>query len=185
MNGTFYFTCYCQMGTTNKFAHQIGHICQILNMHMQELDVNRYATYEATRINHSAGTVHVWHILLNRHGCYIPKYISHSQCLHRHTHPILLHTHAKTQPTAISTSPVIAKYVLETTMPAKLGIYAIHAKYLTCIYRNCICTYEVCIRTSVLHKGVQMHRHMDTQQMADSDCFRLNLEGQISHKVLF
>ena len=35
---------------------------------------------------------------------------------------------AKTQPTAIYTY-VIAKYVLETFMPTKLGIYDISAKY--------------------------------------------------------
>ena len=35
-----------------------------------------------------------------------------------------MHTRAKTQQNAIHTSHIIAKYVLETNMPMRLGIYA-------------------------------------------------------------
>ena len=38
--------------------------------------------------------------------------------------------HAITQPTVINTSHVIAKCVLETYMPTKLGIYATYLIYL-------------------------------------------------------
>ena len=52
--------------------------------------------------------------------------------LNAHVDPTLLCKYTKIHPTAMSTSSVIAKYVLETNMPIKLGVYA---KYLTCIYR--------------------------------------------------
>ena len=48
-----------------------------------------------------------------------------------------MHTTAKTLQTATFTTHVIAKYVPETDMPTKLGIYA---KYLNGIYGRCICT---------------------------------------------
>ena len=44
--------------------------------------------------------------------------------------PTGLHICAITQPTAIHTSHVIAKYVPETNMPTKLDIFAIYTKYL-------------------------------------------------------
>ena len=45
-----------------------------------------------------------------------------------------LHKYAKTQQTATSSLPVIAKYVLNTNMPIKWIIYA---KYFGCICRGC------------------------------------------------
>ena len=46
-----------------------------------------------------------------------------------------LHMCAKTQPTAIYASNVIAKYMLETNFLSKLDIYS---KYLTDLYEKCI-----------------------------------------------
>ena len=40
------------------------------------------------------------------------------------------------QPTAIYTSHIIAKYVLETNILTTLEIYAIHAKYLIDLHQN-------------------------------------------------
>ena len=43
------------------------------------------------------------------------------------TDPTFLHHCAKTEPTVIDSSHVIAKYMLETNMPTTLGICAIYA----------------------------------------------------------
>ena len=63
-----------------------------------------------------------------------PNIAQMANMLNGHIYPILLHRYTKTQPTAVSTSPVIAKYVLERNMPTKLDTCAIYAKNLTCIY---------------------------------------------------
>ena len=52
----------------------------------------------------------------------------------------------QTQPTAMHTSYVIAKYVLEENTPTKLGIYAIHTKYLTGFYGTYIYIYVLHIK---------------------------------------
>ena len=49
--------------------------------------------------------------------------------------------------TATSTSLVIVKYVPETSMPTKLGKYAIYAKYLACKYKRCMHTYMAQIKS--------------------------------------
>ena len=48
-----------------------------------------------------------------------------------------MHICAITQATAIHTSHVINKYVLETNMSTKLAMHAIYAKYLIDLYRRC------------------------------------------------
>ena len=76
---------------------------------------------------------------------------SHNQHIKWLYGPNILLMCAKTQPTAINTSHVIAKYVLETNMPIKLGIYT---KYLIDSYGRSIhmcATYEV---TSINHVTV-------------------------------
>ena len=54
------------------------------------------------------------------------------------TDPTFLHTYAKTQPNATSTSHVFAKYVTETSMLTNLGIFV---KDLTGIHCGCIHIY--------------------------------------------
>ena len=52
-------------------------------------------------------------------------YVSHTtNILNVHIDTTCLHVYAKTQPAAIYTSHGIARYVLETNIPIKLGIYA-------------------------------------------------------------
>ena len=63
------------------------------------------------------------------------KYSSHGQHAKWYVDSALLHIYAKTKPTTICTSHMIAKYVPETNMPVKWGTCSIHAKYLTHIYR--------------------------------------------------
>ena len=80
-------------------------------------------------------------MLLNKYECYI-AYESHTNnILNGHIDPTFLHTCHKTQPTAINTTHVIVKYVPETNMPNKLGIYDIYAKYMIDLYGRCICIY--------------------------------------------
>ena len=65
------------------------------------------------------------HMSLNKYDYHI-AYASHTtNILNRHKDPTLLYICALTQPSAIHTSHVIAKYVLETNMPTKLSISAI------------------------------------------------------------
>ena len=54
------------------------------------------------------------------------------------------------QPNVIHNSSIIAKYVLETNMQTKVGIYAIYAKYMIDLYEN-VYTYEV---TAINHVTV-------------------------------
>ena len=58
--------------------------------------------------------------------------------LYGYIDPTFLHRCATTQPTATHTFHVIAKYVLETNMPTKLGIYA---KCSIGLYGRCIHIY--------------------------------------------
>ena len=73
------------------------------------------------------------HILL-KYYCHI-AYVSHNQPNEWAYRPNILHIHSKTQLIAIHSCHVIAKYVLETNIPSKSGIYA---KYLIDVYGRCI-----------------------------------------------
>ena len=81
------------------------------------------------------------HILLNKYDCHIAYVRQASNILNGYIDWIFLHICAKTQPTAINTSHVIAKYVLVTGIPTKLGIYNIYAKYFINLYGKCIHIY--------------------------------------------
>ena len=39
-------TYYCQICARDKYGHQMGHICQILNMHIWAIYVQEHNTYE-------------------------------------------------------------------------------------------------------------------------------------------
>ena len=81
------------------------------------------------------------HILLNKYDCHI-AYTSHtSNIVNGYIHPTFLQICAKTQPTAIHTSHVIAKYVLETNVSTKLSIDALYAKYLIDLCGRCLYIY--------------------------------------------
>ena len=74
--------------------------------------------------------------IMSKYGFHIQN-ISHMvNMLNGHIDPMFLHIYTITQLTATSTSSVIAKYVPETNMSTKLGIYA---KYFKCIYGGCMC----------------------------------------------
>ena len=65
------------------------------------------------------------------------KHSSHGQHATWTCEPNMLHLFTKTQPTATSTSLIIAKYVPEIYLPTKLDIYTIYGKSLNCMYRGC------------------------------------------------
>ena len=74
----------------------------------------------------------------NKYGSHILNTAHKANILYGHVNPPFLHVYAKTQPTATSTSPVIAKYVQETNMPMKLDILTIYAKIF------CMHMWDVC-----------------------------------------
>ena len=126
-----------------------GHICHILQILHLHTDMYAHinATYKVTGINHwTRSNIHIYFTTsLNKYkykyGCHIPNIHHLTNIPHGHIDATSLHMCAKTQPTATSASPVIAKYVLETNMPTNLGIYAIYVQYLMCTYGGCMCTY--------------------------------------------
>ena len=86
------------------------------------------------------------HILLNKYDCHIAYVSDTTDILNGHIDQTFLHMCATAQPTAIHSSHVITKYVLETNVPNKLAILSLFAKYLIDLYGRCIhiyATYEV------------------------------------------
>ena len=81
------------------------------------------------------------HSLLNRYAATLHMWVTQPMYSWGYR-PNIFHICAKTQPTTIHTSHIIAKYVLETNMPTRLGIYAIYAKYLKDLSERCIHLYE-------------------------------------------
>ena len=107
-------------------------------MHIGEIYAHIYATYEVTGINQSIRSIeHTFNISLNKYGCHIQNAAHTANMVHGHVDLKGLHTYSQTQPNATFTSHTITKYVPETNMPTKLGIYA---KYFTCILWD-VCPY--------------------------------------------
>ena len=74
------------------------------------------------------------HLLLKKYDWHI-AYLSHTaNILNGHIEPTFLLICAETQLTAIHTSHVIAKHMLETNMPTNLGIYAKYLIYMEDVY---------------------------------------------------
>ena len=48
----YLFHIYCQICDRNKYAHQIGHICQIFDGLTRKMYIQIFATYDVTAINH-------------------------------------------------------------------------------------------------------------------------------------
>ena len=67
------------------------------------------------------------HTFLNKYNCHMACGCHITNILNPYSNQTFLHICTKTQPAEIHTSCVNAKYVLDTYMPTKLGIYA---KYL-------------------------------------------------------
>ena len=114
----------CLLSQFNCQIHSFHFVFQIKPL----LPVSLYCTYNL-------------HILLNKYHYHIANVRHTVNMLNEHMEPTLLYICVKTQPTSIFTSRGIAKCVLETDLSTKLGIYAIHAKYLMGLYGKCIHTF--------------------------------------------
>ena len=58
-----YFSCDCQICVRNKYAHQIGHICQIFDTLIWKMHTYTCPTYEVPAMNHVImGTVYIFDI---------------------------------------------------------------------------------------------------------------------------
>ena len=60
---------------------------------------------------------HTWHASLTKYDWNIANVFHIANILHWHIEPAILHKYATTQPTAITISHIITKYVPEQTCP--------------------------------------------------------------------
>ena len=100
------------------------------------------------------------HILLNKYDCYI-AYVSHTtNILNGYTDPTVLHICTKTQPTALYTSHIIAKCVLETKYAHQIGhichIYQISDRLIWKMYTHLCVTHDITIINHVVMATVHI-----------------------------
>ena len=70
INSNINFSSFCQICALNKYAHQIGHICLIFEIYMEE--VYTYMCHIWSHCHepcHNGYCTHIWHISWNKSGC--------------------------------------------------------------------------------------------------------------------
>ena len=88
---------------------------------------------------------------MKKYACHIPNIPHMVNMLYGQIGHTVLHIYAKTESTATSTSHVSAKYVPETNMPIKLGIYDIYVLY-TVVHTHTRTTEGYCLRLDLASK---------------------------------
>ena len=141
--------------TATSISHAIANICQTDMPNRLSL----YAIYLKYLTYLYRGCIHIYnqHVkslalaiqlgalytyltyALNKYDCYIPNIPYIVNMLNGLIDPKVLYKCATTQPTATCTSHIVTKFVPDTNMPTKLGIYNIYAQYLMYISRGCMC----------------------------------------------